>query len=65
MSRHISRDCLGKDDYKNHTDNTPTVHSEAIAYPKCNELFTEESPDQLHQHGWYVIWNKWTGTIRH
>jgi hypothetical protein len=62
MNRHISRDCLGKDDYKNHTDdNNPKVHSEAIAYPKCNELFTEESRSvapawmvrDLEQVDWY------------
>jgi hypothetical protein len=34
----LSRDCLGKDNYKNYN-----VPNEAIQYPSCNTLFTSES----------------------
>ena len=33
-----SRDCLGKDNYKNYN-----VPNQAIEYPTCNNLFTEQS----------------------
>ena len=38
VNRHISRDCLGKDNYKSFN-----VPNQAIEYPTCNNLFTEES----------------------
>jgi hypothetical protein len=38
VNRQISRDCLGKDNYKNYN-----VENEAIQYPKCNNLYTEQS----------------------
>lgn len=54
MNRTLTRDCLGKDNYNN-------VQSEAIPYPKCNNLFTEESRSiapawmvrDLEQVDWY------------
>ena len=54
MNRNLTRDCLGKDNYNN-------VQSEAISYPKCNNLFTEESRSiapawmvrDLEQVDWY------------
>ena len=38
VNRNISRDCLGKDNYKSYN-----VENKAIQYPTCNNLFTEES----------------------
>ena len=38
VNRQTSRDCLGKDNYKNFN-----VPNEAIKYPTCNALFTEQS----------------------
>lgn len=38
VNRHLSRDCLGKDDYKNYN-----VPNEAIQYPNCNNLTTGQS----------------------
>jgi hypothetical protein len=38
VNRHLSRDCLGKDNYKNYN-----VPNKAIEYPTCNNLFTEQS----------------------
>ena len=38
VNRQISRDCLGKDNYKNYN-----VENQAIQYPNCNNLFTEQS----------------------
>lgn len=38
VNRQISRDCLGKDNYIKYN-----VKSEAIQYPTCNSMFTEES----------------------
>ena len=37
-NRRLSRDCLGKDDYKKNE-----VSSESIKYPSCNNLFTNQS----------------------
>jgi len=38
VNRPLSRDCLGKDEYKRFE-----VRSERIVYPECTELYTEES----------------------
>jgi hypothetical protein len=38
INRHLSKDCLGKDNYKNYN-----VPNQAIKYPTCNNLFTEQS----------------------
>ncbi len=38
VNRQIGRDCLGKDDYK-----TYNVPNEAIKYPTCSALYTEQS----------------------
>jgi hypothetical protein len=38
VNRRVSRDCLGKDNYQNYN-----VPNHAIEYPKCNNLFTEQS----------------------
>ena len=38
VNRQIGRDCLGKDNYKNYN-----VPNEAIQYPTCNTLSTEQS----------------------
>ena len=38
VNKPLSRDCLGKDNYKNFN-----VPSQAIEYPICNNTFTEES----------------------
>ena len=38
VNRQLSRDCLGKDNYKHYN-----VKNEAIQYPTCNALYTEES----------------------
>jgi hypothetical protein len=38
VNRQLSRDCLGKDDYKHYY-----VENEAIKYPSCSDLYTEES----------------------
>jgi len=38
VNRHLSRDCLGKDNYQNYN-----VSNQAIKYPTCNNLSTEQS----------------------
>jgi len=38
VNRHLSRDCLGKDNYKNYN-----VPNQAIQYPTCANLTTEQS----------------------
>ena len=38
VNRQLSRDCLGKDNYKNYN-----VPNQAIQYPSCNNSFTEQS----------------------
>ena len=38
VNRQLSRDCLGKDNYKNYN-----VPNQPIEYPSCNNLFTEQS----------------------
>ena len=38
VNRQIGRDCLGKDNYQNYN-----VKNEAIQYPSCNILSTEQS----------------------
>jgi hypothetical protein len=38
VNRTLSRDCLGKDNYLNYN-----VPNEPISYPKCNNLFTDQS----------------------
>ncbi len=38
VNRQIGKDCLGKDNYKSYN-----VPNEAIQYPTCNNLFTEQS----------------------
>lgn len=38
VNRQLSRDCLGKDNYTNYNVNTEAVH-----YPTCNILSTEQS----------------------
>ena len=38
VNRHLSRDCLGKDEYQKYN-----VSSQAIQYPTCNQLTTEQS----------------------
>ena len=38
VNRQLGRDCLGKDNYKSYN-----VPNEAIKYPTCNNLFTEQS----------------------
>jgi len=38
VNRQLNRDCLGKDNYKNYN-----VPNEAIQYPSCNALYTEQS----------------------
>jgi len=38
INRQISRDCLGKDNYKKYN-----VPNQPIKYPTCNNLFTEQS----------------------
>ena len=38
VNRQLGRDCLGKDNYKKYN-----VQNEAINYPTCNNLFTEQS----------------------
>ena len=38
VNRHLSRDCLGKDEYTKYN-----VPNQAIKYPTCNNLFTEQS----------------------
>jgi hypothetical protein len=58
VNRHISRDCLGKDNYQNYN-----VKSEAIQYPTCNNLFTDQSRAtnpawwyrDLEQVDWYSL----------
>ena len=58
VNRQLSRDCLGKDNYQNYN-----VKNEAIQYPSCNNLFTEQSRAtnpawwyrDLEQVGWYSL----------
>ena len=38
VNRQLGRDCLGKDNFTNYN-----VQNEAIQYPSCNNLFTEQS----------------------
>jgi hypothetical protein len=38
VNRQLSRDCLGKDNYTKYN-----VENEAINYPNCNNLFTDQS----------------------
>ena len=38
VNRHLSRDCLGKDNYQNYN-----VPNQAIQYPTCSNLTTEQS----------------------
>lgn len=38
VNRHLSRDCLGKDEYQKYN-----VINEAIQYPTCSQLTTEQS----------------------
>jgi len=38
VNRHLSRDCLGKDNYQNYNVSTQTVY-----YPTCSQLTTEQS----------------------
>lgn len=38
VNRHVSRDCLDKDNYKQYS-----VESQPISYPSCNVNFTEQS----------------------
>ena len=57
IDRRISRDCLGKDEYKKQTNSTP------IKYPICNEMTTEQSraimpawtARELEQVDWYYL----------
>ena len=37
VNRNLSRDCLGKDNYTHFN-----VPNEAITYPNCNNLYTEQ-----------------------
>ena len=56
--RNMGRDCLGKDEY---TSNM--VPNKAIEYPKCNNLYTEQSraimpawtARDLEQVDWYTL----------
>ena len=58
VNRRISRDCLGKDVYQNYN-----VPNEAIEYPTCTGLYTEESraimpawtARDLEQVDWYTL----------
>ena len=56
VNKPLSRDCLGKDEYKNYN-----VNNQAIKYPTCNNLFTDQSRAtnpawwyrDLEQTDWY------------
>jgi len=56
VNRHLSRDCLGKDNYNNFN-----VPNEAIKYPTCSNLYTDQSRTtnpawwyrDLEQVDWY------------
>ena len=56
VNRNLSRDCLGKDNYKAYN-----VPNEPISYPVCNNLYTEQSraimpawtARDLEQTDWY------------
>ena len=56
VNRHLGKDCLGKDNYQNYN-----VPNQAINYPKCNNLTTEQSRAtnpawwyrDLEQTDWY------------
>lgn len=58
VNRQLSRDCLGKDNYQSYN-----VKSEAIQYPSCNNLFTDQSRAtnpawwyrDLEQVDWYSL----------
>jgi len=47
VNRHISRDCLGKDEFKKYN-----VPNQSIEYPTCNNLFTDQSR-ATHPAWWY------------
>jgi hypothetical protein len=56
INKPLSRDCLGKDNYQNYN-----VQNQAIQYPSCNNLYTEQSRTtnpswwyrDLEQVDWY------------
>ena len=58
VNRQLSRDCLGKDNYKSYN-----VPNEPISYPVCNNLYTEQSrvimpawtARDLEQVDWYYL----------
>ena len=58
MSRQVGRDCLGKDNYETHI-----AQSQAISYPNCAKLTTEQSraimpawtARDLEQVDWYTL----------
>lgn len=58
VNRNLSRDCLGKDNYKNYN-----VPNQAIQYPSCKVNITEQSRTtnpawwyrDLEQVDWYVL----------
>ncbi len=58
VNRNLSRDCLGKDNYKNYN-----VPNQAIQYPSCKVNFTEQSRTtnpawwyrDLEQVDWYYL----------
>lgn len=58
MSRQVGRDCLGKDNYETHV-----AQSQAIRYPTCAKLTTEQSraimpawtARDLEQVDWYTL----------
>ena len=58
VNRSLSRDCLGKDEYKRFSP-----HTEAISYPESRDLYTEQSRTiapawtarDLEQVNWYYL----------
>jgi hypothetical protein len=58
VNRHLSKDCLGKDEYTKYN-----VPSRQIEYPNCNQLYTEQSraimpawtARDLEQVDWYYL----------
>lgn len=58
MSRQVGRDCLGKDNYETHV-----AQSQAVSYPNCANLTTEQSraimpawtARDLEQVDWYTL----------
>lgn len=58
VNRHLSKDCLGKDNYKNHEFKSMLIH-----YPVCTNLYTEQSraimpawtARDLEQVDWYYL----------